>query len=168
MQDKKIPQIVKPDLWKKKSIYQQRNFQILAFAVFLIQMGIAFEHYFSSPSTKISETKSIWSIKQPIQITICKVQQFVDDLGFKNGLYYPGIKTDNKSFLSWTDVGGEMTANETMYWLFQNSTELIGFDDWKHGVKQKEVNKDKLLYFFFISSSMVSFFYFCIKTITTK
>ena len=79
-------------------------------------------------------------MKRPIQITICKLEHFVDELGFKGGNYYPGIKMDNKSFLSWTDVDGEMTAKETMYWLFQNSTEQIRFDDWSNGVKQKEVN----------------------------
>ena len=80
-------------------------------------------------------------MQRPIQISICKLEQFVDELGFEGGSYYSGIKTDNKSFLSWTDVDGEMTANETMHWLFQNSTEQIRFDDWSNGVKQKEVNR---------------------------
>ena len=120
----------------------------MAFAVFLIQMVIAFKHFFSSPSTKIGETKSIWSMDRPIQVTICKLQQLVEELGFKSGTYYSGIKPYNKSFLSWTDVDGEMTANETMYWLFQNNTQLIRFDDWSNGVKQKEVNKKKVLFYF--------------------
>ena len=88
----------------------------------------AIKHYVSSPSTIVGKTTSIWNLDRPIQISICKLDQFSGGLGFTNIKLYIKGSNANISLLTWTDTDGNLTANETMYWLFKSNIEKILFD----------------------------------------
>ena len=96
--------------------------------MFLMQMVNAIKHYVSSPSTIVGEATSIWDLDRPIQISICNLDQFEGGLGFDNIKRYIRGSNVNKSLLTWTDTYGNLTANETMYWLFKSNIEKILLD----------------------------------------
>ena len=94
-----------------------------------MQMVNAIMLYISSPSTIVGEATSIWDLDRPIQISICRRGKFMGGLGFNHIHTYNGGSNANKSLLTWTwtDIYGNLTANETMYWLFKSNIEKIQF-----------------------------------------
>ena len=77
------------------------------------------------------ETKSILSLESPILITVCKVNQFdqTNKIGYKGeNAYYRGKTIQNKTFISWTGLEGNLTANETKTNLFVSDIERMWLD----------------------------------------
>ena len=98
-------------------------------AVIIFSYGCfhAIEKLFGRASKITGETKSIWSLESPIQITVCKIDQFVDnnEIGFDQEWdYYKGQST-NKAYLSWNGLEGNLTANQTINHLFLTEGERV-------------------------------------------
>ena len=103
--------------------------QVAALIIFLVQMSFALQKYFSKPSMKAGKTKNIMSVASPILITICKIDQWdqniFEQIGYPSeGSYYKG-KTSNKSIISWTGIFGNLTGNETLSFLFDPKMDRI-------------------------------------------
>ena len=102
--------------------------QIVALFAFLIQLAYAIEKFLSRPTMTNGATTSIYSLGLPITMAMCRNVQFnfSNDMGyFSSASYFNGL-TDNTSFLSWTGITGNLTANEAFNSLFEPSTEKLG------------------------------------------
>ena len=101
--------------------------QVLALLAFIIQLAYAIEKFLSRPSMTNGASTSIYSLGSPIMIAMCRNVQFnySNDLGYVHGSHYFRGKTVNSSFLSWTGMTGNFTANETFLSLFEPFTDKL-------------------------------------------
>ena len=107
--------------------------QAAALLAFAVQMTLAVRYYVSGPSMVSTDVKALASMEEPLQITVCKIDQFnftaAEKHGYlKEGNYYGG-ETDNSTFLSWTGRNGTLTANETRDSIFNSGADKIGSKD---------------------------------------
>ena len=108
---------------------------VVAFVFFTVQLVFAVEKYMAKPTMSSPETKPFSSLNNPLQITVCKEDQFdyfrAHDLGYSNANSYLTGKTMNLTVLSWTGLGGNLTFEETRNFLY-NSTKDVNFNYGQH------------------------------------
>ena len=86
--------------------------QVIALAIFCVQMMYALEKYMAGPTMTAGEHRTLSSLDQPILLAICKTSQFdlAKSLGYGSlGDYITGA-TSNESVLSWSGKDGNMTT----------------------------------------------------------
>ena len=100
-----------------------------AFIFFTLQMVFAVQKYMAKPTMVSPETRQFSSLKKPLQITVCKVDQFnhthAAKLAYSLQNHFLAGEITNQTVLSWTGHTNR-TFEETMYFLY-NSTEDIVF-----------------------------------------
>ena len=103
---------------------------VVASVFFTLQMVLAVQKYMAKQTMTSPGTKPFSSLTKPLQITVCKVDQFNNTravgLGYSyTGKYLAGVTTD-QTLLSWTGLNENRTFEETKNFLF-NSTKDIFF-----------------------------------------
>ena len=90
--------------------------QVIALAIFCVQMMFALEKYMAGPTMTAGEHRTLSSLDQPILLAICKTSQF--DVDLAESLGYTSLKdyitgaTSNESVLSWSGTDGNMTSTD--------------------------------------------------------
>ena len=103
---------------------------MIAFAIFAVQMTFALQKYMANPLMSSPNTKTLSKFEKPLQITVCKTNQFnysaAEDLGYTYAKhFFTGELFRNKSMLSWTGIQDKFTFNETFSYLYNSSLENI-------------------------------------------
>ena len=111
---------------------------VVAFAFLILQMVFAVQKYIAKPTMMSPETKPFSSLTKPLQITVCKVDQFnytqAAGLAYLQEAEYLAGVTTNQTVLSWTGLNETHTFEETLHFLY-NSNDKITFNSgllWFH------------------------------------
>ena len=110
-------------------VQQLKNvLQLVAIAIFLIQMCLALEKYVRGPGTTTTEASTVSSISSPVRIAICRDNNpfnFSNEYGYDNPKFYFMGHTGNDTFLSWTGKNGNLTIKQTITSLFNSELDRI-------------------------------------------
>ena len=103
---------------------------VVASVFFTLQMVFAVQKYMAKPTILSPGTKPFSSLKEPLQITVCKADQFnytrAAGLAYSSSFNHLAGKTTNRTLLSWSGLNENHTFEETINF-FYNSTKDIGF-----------------------------------------
>ena len=101
--------------------------QLVAFVIFLVQMGSALRKYLRSPAMITSESTSVYSMTSPIQIAICRDNpfNFSNDYGYTYPNDYFVGNSGNDTYLSWAGKNGQLTIDKAIDFLFISEIDRI-------------------------------------------
>ena len=106
-------------------------FQAVALVIFTVQMVYAFLKYSRKPTMSSPGTETLDTLETPILIAVCQLGQFhalnARHLGYSWSYnYFVGNSSRNDTW-TWTGLYGNLTANETMNYIFKSNLENIQF-----------------------------------------
>ena len=109
--------------------YLKQLIQLIAIAIFAVQMVFALQKYMENPLMSSPDTKTLSNHGKPLQISVCKTGQFnysaAKDLGYNYAInFFTGEIFSNES-ISWTGLHDKFTYNETFSILYNSSLENI-------------------------------------------
>ena len=110
--------------------------QIVALAIFVVQMSFALQKYtnLDKPLMSSPGSKTLSALQKPLYVTVCKTSQFnythSEDISYRSprGFIYGQIGLNNlhnKSSLSWSGPDGNLTFDQTVSILHNSSLEHV-------------------------------------------
>ena len=108
--------------------------QIVALAIFVVQMSFALQKYLDKPLMSSPGSKTLSALQKPLYITVCKTSQFnythSEDISYRSSrsFFYGQIGLNNlhnKSFLTWSGPDGNLTFDQTVSILHNSSLEHV-------------------------------------------
>ena len=103
--------------------------QLVAFVIFLVQMGSALRKYLRRPAVITSGSTSVYSMTSPIQIAICRDNpfNFSNDYGYAFPSDFFTGNSGNETYLSWAGKSGQLSIHTAINSLFISEIDYISY-----------------------------------------